>query len=557
MSSSKSLRDSLVYEPVPLKFGTSGRRGLVRHLTQLEVYLNALAELEYLQSLPPGEGGIVRGDKFFFACDLRPSASRFVPEEDGRGELAQAIARAVADAGMDPVFLGRIPTPALAHFALQRRKGGIMITGSHIPFDRNGYKTNSAKGELLKKDEAPIQQRSEEIRARLYAQPAAESLFDERGMFKCEAQSLPPADDAAGEEFLCRYTGFFAGASLKGKRILVYEHSAVGRDLLVELLQRFGAEAVPAGRSETFVPIDTENIGEAELAQIQSLVEGAVKAGGPVDAVVSTDGDSDRPLVLGVTNRRVRFFGGDLVGMIVAEYLGADAVVVPISCNDAVDRGALRNVLEPKTRIGSPFVIAGMEAALAKGRKAVCGWEANGGFLTGSDICRRGRTLAALPTRDAFLPILSVLLCAAEKGVAVSDLFDALPRRFSRAALLRNFPRSTSLKIIRRFSPADEQLRGVNFTGTSDPALLKIRGELGRFFSPELGFGAVEKADYTDGVRIYFAGGDIAHIRPSGNADELRIYAVADTLERAEEIVRHGIAEPRGILRSLEAVVSG
>ena len=45
-SSCISLREKLDYEPVPLKFGTSGRRGLVADLTQLEVYLNALAELE-------------------------------------------------------------------------------------------------------------------------------------------------------------------------------------------------------------------------------------------------------------------------------------------------------------------------------------------------------------------------------------------------------------------------------------------------------------------------------------------------------------------------------
>ena len=31
-----------------------------------------------------------------------------------------------------------------------------MITGSHIPFDRNGYKINTSKGELSKQQEAPI-----------------------------------------------------------------------------------------------------------------------------------------------------------------------------------------------------------------------------------------------------------------------------------------------------------------------------------------------------------------------------------------------------------------
>ena len=82
----ESLRARLAYEPQVLKFGTSGRRGDVVHLTQLEIYINALAELEYLQSLPSADGGIVRGDGFFFACDLRPSSTRYVPEEKGRGD---------------------------------------------------------------------------------------------------------------------------------------------------------------------------------------------------------------------------------------------------------------------------------------------------------------------------------------------------------------------------------------------------------------------------------------------------------------------------------------
>src|SRR5580658_3784570 len=113
-----NLREQLDHEPVPLKFGTSGRRGLIADLTQLEVYLNALAELEYLQSLPRAEGGLARGEDFFFACDLRPSSSAFVPGHPVRGELAQAIAQAITDAGMIPVFLGFIPTPALASYAL-------------------------------------------------------------------------------------------------------------------------------------------------------------------------------------------------------------------------------------------------------------------------------------------------------------------------------------------------------------------------------------------------------------------------------------------------------
>jgi phosphomannomutase len=146
----QSLRLSLKYEPQILKFGTSGRRGKVVDLAQLEVYVNALAELEYLQSLAPSEGGIIRGDKFFLAYDLRPSSSSFVAELHGRGEIAQAIVTAIGNAGMQAVNLGPIPTPALANYALSLGKGSIMVTGSHIPFDLNGYKTYSSRGELLK-----------------------------------------------------------------------------------------------------------------------------------------------------------------------------------------------------------------------------------------------------------------------------------------------------------------------------------------------------------------------------------------------------------------------
>jgi phosphomannomutase len=262
-------------------------------------------------------------------------------------------------------------------------------------------------------------------------------------------------------------------------------------------------------------------------------------------AVVSTDGDSDRPLILGLDqNGGVRFFGGDLVGMIVAEFLGADAVVVPISCNDAIDRSRLKPALEPKTKIGSPYVIEGLDRARAKNRRTVCGWEANGGFLTGSDIERNGKVLTKLATRDAMLPILGVLFAAQETDSSLVDLFARLPPRYSRAALLKRFPQSVSRRIIERFSPG---------TGRDVEA---IRQDLQEFFQPEMGFSEIARLDYTDGVRIIFSNGDVAHVRPSGNADELRIYAVADTQQRADAIAQMGVAEPEGILRAMEKRVT-
>ena len=55
----------------------------------------------------------------------------------------------------------------------------------------------------------------------------------------------------------------------------------------------------------------------------------------------------------------------------------------------------------------------------------------------------------------------------------------------------------------------------------------------------------------------FFDNGEIAHLRPSGNAPQLRIYSVADSQERAAEIVALAIAEPNGIFRAIENALVG
>jgi phosphomannomutase len=570
-NSSPTLSECLTYEPKELQFGTSGRRGEVAHLTQLEVFINAVAELEFLQSLPQSEGGIVKGDTFYYARDLRPSSSAYVSEQQGRGELAQAVERAIHYAGMIPVNQGMIPTPALTYYAITKGKGSIMVTGSHIPFDRNGYKVNTSKGELLKQHEAPVNEKVKDVRKRFYGQPFDESFFNADGLLKAGSQPLSQENNEAATLYVERYVDFFGSEALSGLKLLVYQHSAVGRDILVSILTALGAGVIAVGRSDTFVPIDTENMDAEQLNLIQALYDETANIHGNFDAIVSTDGDSDRPLILGVDRNtaKVQFFGGDLVGMLTAEFLGVDAVIVPISSNDGIDNSSLASITEPKTRIGSPFVIAGMEKALAAGKKAVCGWEANGGFLAGSDIVKNGKTLRALPTRDAILPIVALLCLARREGLSLINLFSRLPKRYSRAALIKQFPRATALKMVKRLSPFDESVKMVEFKENADPifkdednrilevdraqpeSMTTIKQILESLFSSDFGFDPITQMNFIDGVRISFHNGDIAHLRPSGNADELRIYAVADNQARADQIAEYAVAEPDGLLRKL------
>ena len=555
----------LNYTPVPLAFGTSGLRGLVTDITDLEAYINVKGALRYLLSI----GDMSASGKVVLAGDLRPSTDR----------IMRACMQGILDCGRSVENAGKIPTPALVSRALANGAAGVMVSGSHIPFDRNGIKINKSIGEILKADEPGILREVERVRNEEYSRTAATSAFNRDGMLK-QASNLPALDRRAEEAYVRRYTDSFIHNGLSGLRVLIYQHSAVGRDIVASILSELGAAVISAGRSDRFIPIDTENITGEQLDDLEKMISGAEADGEPFDAILSTDGDSDRPLVVAVLPpvkvppgaRRVRFLPGDLLGIITAEYLGANAAAVPVSANDAVERRMHeRGILLRKTKIGSPYVVAALEEIRLAGKWGrVVGWEANGGFLTGSDIVLAGGTLSALPTRDSTLPILANLFAAAERKTSLVGLWDVLPARFGCAGLLDEFPATASQAILAKLIPpgglievefdAAGSVFDRSITGNTAAPLASSRAKdwqqakttLKRFFTLAQGFDDIARINVLDGVRIYFRNGDIAHVRPSGNAPQLRLYANSDFQARAEEIRELALREPDGILRRLE-----
>src|SRR5262245_62136473 len=126
-----------------VKFGTSGARGLAEAMTDLVCYAYTRAFLRFLENRReiPGQG---------FGVGI---GGAFRPGTDGSME---AVGRAVVDSEGMPIFCGKVPSPAVALFGFERRMPSIMVTGSHIPDDRNGIKFNKCSGELLKEDEGEI-----------------------------------------------------------------------------------------------------------------------------------------------------------------------------------------------------------------------------------------------------------------------------------------------------------------------------------------------------------------------------------------------------------------
>ena len=470
-------------------FGTSGARGLVTAMTDEVCYTYTRGFLQYLER----EGEIQRGGRVAVAGDLRSSTPR----------IMRAVMHAIADHGSVPVNGGRVPTPAVALYGFANRIPSIMVTGSHIPDDRNGIKFNRPKSELLKRDEPGMKEQVIEL----------PPDFDAQGATLASAQRVEPAvEERIERQYVQRYFDAFGPGALEGARMGLFEHSAVGRDVLYEILTGLGAKVTRLGRSEAFIPVDTEAIRPEDVASAAAWAKEY-----DFDCITSTDGDSDRPLV---SDEHGKWLRGDVAGILTAKFLGATFVATPVSCNTAVEKsGVFRKVA--RTRIGSPYVIEAMNGALG-GADKVVGYEANGGFLTASDFTLRD-LLPALPTRDALIVPLAVLLSARAQNVSISRLLTALPQRFTASDRLEEFPTALSKERLGALSQGGPQAIEAAF-----PA-----------------FGQVTDVSTVDGMRITFASDEIVHLRPSGNAPELRCYTEASTEARAVELN----AEALGVLR--------
>jgi phosphomannomutase len=463
-------------------------------MTDLVCYAYTTGFLQHLEAI----GEIKRaGERMAVGGDFRPSTDR----------IMEAVCRAAEDRGYRPVNCGKIPSPAVALAGLEKKIPSITVTGSHIPDDRNGVKFNKCAGEISKADEKGMSSQVVEL---------DDARFTADGSF---AKTGPghPVSPEAGENYVMRYLNFFAPDSLRGIRIGVYQHSAVGRDMLVKILSHLGAEVTPLGRSEKFIPVDTEAIRPED---VQLAAEWART--GNFDALVSADGDSDRPLI---SDEKGVWLRGDIAGILCARFLGADSVSTPVSCNTAVEKCHWFKQIH-RTRIGSPFVVAAMAEATAAGAKRVVGYEANGGFLLNSDIFSGEKKLRALPTRDAVIVILAILLLARQQNKKISQVTAGLPARFTASDRLKNFPPERSRAILEPFSSGAE--------AADKAALEKMFGGI---------CGPVASLNHTDGLRVVFANGEIIHLRPSGNAPELRCYAEAQTDERAREITARALAK--------------
>jgi len=461
---------SVIIERSGIEFGTSGARGLVTSFTNEVCFAFTLAFLSTQSNVK----------RVAIAIDNRPSSPA----------MAQACISAAKQAGIEVDYYGVIPTPALAYTAQIDHVPAIMVTGSHIPFDRNGLKFYTNTGEITKQDEGAI------VNANV---PVENS----------DLLPLPNTDTRAFDLYIKRYLDVYASDLLKNKKIGIYQHSSAGRDLYPVLFKALGAEVVCLGYSNEFVPIDTEAVAETDRAQARKWASEH-----QLDALFSTDGDGDRPLL---ADENGDYFTGDALCLLASKSLNIEALAIPVSCTSSVELTGYFNSVK-RTKIGSPYVIAAFKNLMSK-YAAVAGFEANGGFLLATTILINNTPLTSLPTRDAVLPVLATLTLTG--GANLSALNNLLPQRFNYSDRLKNIARAQSAPLIE--------------LGINNPSKLLNTLTLNEF--------TIKHVNVTDGVRLTLANDDVIHLRPSGNAPELRCYTESSSAHDAKALALNVLAK--------------
>lgn len=459
------------------RFGTSGLRGLATELADGTAARYARAFARHLIATAPAADSI----QVLVGADLRESSPLIT---------SQVLAGLQAEA-LTPVMCGAVPTPALAQAAMSRGLASVMVTGSHIPAERNGLKFYLSNGEISKSDEEAI--------ARL-----ATSLASATANSPMQLEAL----NGVGEAFIDRIISCLPSRPLAGLRIGIYEHSTVARDLLGHMIAGLGATTVSLGRSDTFIALDTEAVETEVRVQLAAWAQEY-----RLDAIISADGDGDRPLVTDASGKPLR---GDMIGLLTALFVEAGTIVTPVTSNSGIEARFGKPVL--RTRVGSPHVIAGIASARQAGHAGIVGFEANGGFLLADGTRLGSGTLTALPTRDSFLPVAAVLCLAARQKKSLAALVADLALPVTDATKMENLP--------------DNELRHLL-------ASLQDDRTFSAFLAP---LGTVATIDKTDGLRARLTSDEVIFLRPSGNEPALRCYVEAAGEDRVRQLLAASVA---------------
>ena len=312
-------------------FGTDGVRGIANE------------ELTPLLAMQLGQAGayILTREKahkptLMVGCDTRISGNM----------LANALMAGACSVGANCIFVGVIPTPAIAYLTRKYKvDAGVVISASHNPVEFNGIKFFDGNGYKLPDD-----------------------LEDEiDALIKCNMQGVKfPTGSGVGkvkyrtdarEEYI-NHAMRAVPVELKGVKIVVDCAEGASYYTSVETLKEMGAEVVAIHNNPDGTNINA-NCGSTHMEELQARVV-YEKA----DVGLAFDGDADRLLAVDAEGKVI---DGDQIMAIVGNYmkekgtLKQNTIVATVMSNLGFFLMAQKNdILAEQTKVGDRYVLERM-----------------------------------------------------------------------------------------------------------------------------------------------------------------------------------------------------
>jgi phosphoglucosamine mutase len=346
--------------------------------------------------------------------------------------IESSLEAGLASAGVDTLLTGPLPTPGVAYLTRALRLDlGIVISASHNPFQDNGVKFFSARGEKLP-DEWEV---------------AVEAALAEPPQWT-NAASLGKArrvEDARGRyiEFCKSTVGH--DLSLRGLKVVVDAAHGAAYHVAPDVFHELGAEVVTIGCSPDGVNIN-DGVGATSP---QALVDAVAKHG--ADYGIALDGDADR---LQLVDSQGRLFNGDeLLYTMVLDRL-AQGQVVPGAVGTLMSNMGIEVALKQRgvelvrAKVGDRYVL---EELVARGW--LLGGESSGHLLA----------LDKHTTGDGIVSALQVLQAVQRAKASLAELLEGVslfPQTLLNVRLERMADWKQNTKLVAETAAAQAELSG-------------------------------------------------------------------------------------------------
>jgi phosphoglucosamine mutase len=323
--------------------------------------------------------------------DARPTALIGKDTRISGYMIESALEAGFASAGVDVLLTGPLPTPGVAYLTRALRLNlGVVISASHNPFDDNGIKFFSARGEKLP------DAWEHDVEAVLAEPP---QWVDSAQLGK--ARRL---DDARGRyiEF-CKNT-FSSDLSLKGLKIVVDAAHGAAYNVAPDVFHELGAEVVCIGCKPDGFNINAGFGATSPAALVQAVREHQADYG------VALDGDADR---LQLVDGDGRLYNGDELLYVMVTDRIAQGQSVPGAAGTLMTNMAVELALKAcgvefvRAKVGDRYVLEELSA-----RGWLLGGEGSGHLIaldkhtTGDGIVSALQVLQAIARRGRPLPRL-------------------------------------------------------------------------------------------------------------------------------------------------------